>query len=976
MNGGSIVGCKANDNGGGVKVDCEDTKGSRFTMNGGAIIGCVAKGHGGGVETQANGVGNELHGAFIMDGGVIEHCVANQYGGICCSGSFTMNGGTIRYCRATEETAPAEQKDGVYLAGRGQNILNGAIISEDAVDTQYVFAPAPVTIGADADIRANMYLNGYTIALADGVTSKTIYGKITNGRYADGLATVTYQVNGADYATQIVRSGSEASRPADPTVPEGQTFDGWYKADGTKWDFTTALTEDIVLAGWLYVPVANEAELIAAMQDDTVGMIRLTDDITLTTRTMSIIIRDGRQLILDLNGRVLDMGENPICVGGDTVGIMTIMDSRPDAPHKFTPNADGLWVWDETGGTETVLGGVITGSTGSSSSAICVGGSGGNVIMNGGNIVGHKTGGSIGGAVCITGGGRFTMNGGNIIGCTAEDGGGVCVLVGTFELAGGVIKNCKAVRGGAVRAGNKDGTFTMTGGEIKNCTADLGGAIYLNGGKMNANGGTVSGTVMLDTKTNNGITSKGIIQGSGSTATLFNGAVTSYGEIKHGTFSGTVTLGNSSQVGTITGGTFNGPVTTASEGEAEISGGVFNKTVTINRGRITKGTFNKDVVVDNALVSYSCTTLTGGTYNGLIINKSAYTTFAGAHSPLGIVETKPSSRYSNDRYRTVTFDLAGGEMDYPVRYFFDDGNISDQIVPDFRAGYFFDGWYNGENKWNYSDTVGEDDLTLTAHWTACDHSGHTGEKPDCTTSVICTECGGTIAALGHDFSVEQHDDDRHWKKCSRCDIIDGEEPHDWDTGTVTIPATCMVSGEKTYICTECGFEKTESIQASGHDWEQEWRHDAAHHWHECRNSCCDVKNDDPMKDGYGEHTGGTATCTVEAVCEACGNPYGALDAKNHTNLVHIPAKTATADAEGNIEYWYCKDCGKYYSDAAATKELTKAETVIRKLPKTPQTGDGADLMLWLALLTISGGAVIGAMAAGRKRRSNKKNSNR
>ena len=88
-------------------------------------------------------------------------------------------------------------------------------------------------------------------------------------------------------------------------------------------------------------------------------------------------------------------------------------------------------------------------------------------------------------------------------------------------------------------------------------------------------------------------------------------------------------------------------------------------------------------------------------------------------------------------------------------------------------------------------------------------------------------------------------------------------------------------------------------------------------------------------------SGGTATCKDEAICEICKKSYGSPDANNHTDLKHIDAKAATVAAEGNIEYWYCDDCNKYFSDAAADKEITKADTVTAKLPPKITAGDGA-----------------------------------
>ena len=132
-----------------------------------------------------------------------------------------------------------------------------------------------------------------------------------------------------------------------------------------------------------------------------------------------------------------------------------------------------------------------------------------------------------------------------------------------------------------------------------------------------------------------------------------------------------------------------------------------------------------------------------------------------------------------------------------------------------------------------------------------------------------------------------------------------------------------------------------------------------------------------------EHSGGTATCTEQATCEICGEKYGELNANNHSDLKHFPAVAATKTAEGNIEYWYCSGCKKYYKDAKATQEITKAQTVTAKLPSdnngsnnkpgnnattSPQTGDNSNFALWIALLFISGGAVTATTVYGRKKK--------
>ena len=276
--------------------------------------------------------------------------------------------------------------------------------------------------------------------------------------------------------------------------------------------------------------------------------------------TISQTITVSGTVTLDLNGHVLkyksaNKGSVIKVEGG---GHLTIQDSNTGSlSHKFTPNSDGLWVLDETNGTETVYGGVITGGTGTlnfpdTTSPIYNGGGvyvapGGALTMNGGSIVGCSGSGTING-----GGGvylglnssptnptadTFTMNGGRIIGCTAGLGGGVLVAPGCkFTMnAGAVIRSCTAQMGGGVYnigdIGTSDspGTFTLNGGTVEDNVT--------NSGTINADGGTVTGDV-----TNSGtITGNGGFTGNSSTT--FSGSVTNNGGTLtgFGKFTGSVT---------------------------------------------------------------------------------------------------------------------------------------------------------------------------------------------------------------------------------------------------------------------------------------------------------------------------------------------------------------------------------------------------------------------------------------------------
>ena len=87
--------------------------------------------------------------------------------------------------------------------------------------------------------------------------------------------------------------------------------------------------------------------------------------------------------------------------------------------------------------------------------------------------------------------------------------------------------------------------------------------------------------------------------------------------------------------------------------------------------------------------------------------------------------------------------------------------------------------------------------------------------------------------------------------------------------------------------------------------------------------------------------------------------------------MHISAKAATEDTEGNIEYWHCLDCDKYYSDKDGINEIKKADTVtaiIKGNFESPRTGNASDLALWISLLFVSGGVAVGITLVGRKKK--------
>ena len=723
--------------GGGVYVD----GGGRFTMTGGSIVGCKAEGYiafGGGVFVAKGG-------QFTMTGGSIVGCtaVADEYGH--AYGGGIRNDGEVRgdigrtTLSGTAEIRDCHAKGGFLLYGGGISDAGTLTINGDVK----IIGCTAGGMGSDA-----MYVNDNNDS---SVTGGTFYGSIQDlGNKISGLI-VTYRINDADYAIQVLQSGNQITLP-NPAKP-GYTFDGWYK-DGAKWEKTTLVTEKLTLTGSLYVPVTDESTLTAALADSSSDVIRLTSDIKLSNELQ---ITNNRKVTLDLNGYVLDLGGKHISVSalsGDPwyhSNQLTIIDSDPTKHHKFTDN-DGLWKLDENG-DKTVSGGVITG--GSDGSSAIIAGSRGTVTMNVGNIIGCSTSG-VGGAVSARNG-TFIMNGGSIIGCKTDfAGGAVYVLNGKFIMNSGSITNCvvtsPAGDGGAVYISN-DSTFTMTGGSIADCTAVNGSALYLKNGTMNAGGGMVGGTVVLERNS--------AIQGSGST------------------FSGLI-INNDAQT------QFSGahsPLGIVGEEPVGANGYSYHKVAFDTAGGNMSHTTRYFLQGKDISNEIKPDPRTGYTFGGW--NKADGTAWDHASDTVTDNITL-YAKWTANTY-TVTFDSTGGSAvdAQPVAY----GEKAKKPAAPQKTGYAFGGWYLGEEAYDFAAVVTED-MTLTAKWTVCGHKGSTAQ-PTCTDAVKCTVCGSTLPALGHEWGPwTSGSDNTHTRACKR-------------DGAHTETKSC-VDADRDHMCEACG----------------------------------------------------------------------------------------------------------------------------------------------------------------------------
>ena len=507
-----------------------------------------------------------------------------------------------------------------------------------------------------------------------------------------------------------------------------------------------SLLPTAALAEGASAEVSTANELTNALNGDA-AIIKLTANIEIST-----MLKVNRTVTLDLNDHVLKMTGTGRVIEVESGGNLTLTDSTPNATYKFgIDESTKLWILDETSGTNTVNGGIITG----------------------GNTVGNT-----GGGVRIVSGGAFTMTGGNIVGCTAGAGGGVDVR-GTFTMTGGSIAGCVATNGSGGGVFVEDGgTFAMTGGSVAGCTAvsrnmhgggicnagtttlsgsakiqnchvqtdGYGGGVFSasrknltvnhveitgctrgkipdamhfkNGtvsggifdGEVTNQGGTISGGTFNSRVVNEGNIENGMFNGevvNQSNCTIkdgtFKNTVDNFGTIGGGTFTETSTVNN--EEGTIEKGEFSGKVENQNGGT--IGGGTFIGTVeNAAKGKITDGTFTETSTVNNK------GTIEKGKFSGTVENQNGGTIGGGMFS--GTVTN--NGTISGGTF-AVTFETEGGNT-VPVQNILNGQKATKPDDPT-KTGYAFDGWYTEEactNLYEFTTPV-TNVLTLYAKWT-------------------------------------------------------------------------------------------------------------------------------------------------------------------------------------------------------------------------------------------------------------------
>ena len=830
VKGGVIYGGTGSSNGtsvygGGVYV----VGGGRFTMEGGNIVGCTASTT---FQARGGGVFVAEKGTFTMSGGSIAGCTTvgglSYGGGIYNEGTVNLSGtAEIRDCHAKDSDGETAFGGGISDNGEAFQIsgnvrITGCTASGGGTDAVSMSYRSSISGGTfDGSVQNTGTISGGTFngrvvnsnMITDGIFNGEVvndYGTISGGTF-NGVVTnystitegaisgiiVTYQVNGAHYATQIVPSGSTAIKPVD-LAKHGYTFDGWYTSDGAQWDFTTAVTENITLtARWTLKAqeVSSEQGLTDALADSANGVVRLTADITITAG-----LKITRDVTVDLNGHVLRYDEtaNPDSIFRVTSDCtLTLTDSRPAAEHTDTTlPAGGLitggkgfkydngagqsytyyggGVYVETGASFELAGGTIYACGVQSGAQSAYGGGiyaeGGSVTMTGGTIRNCAVSadyGASGGAI-YSKAGSVTMSGGIIAGCSAKDGGGILTSGCTVQITGGRIENCKAsgCGGGLFVSGHTNGPVSVLDTVISGCEAKRGGGLALIGFaelELGENARITGCTATEKDDTEAGAIEYGaaIYMDLDSTFTVNypgNFLYANGGRVEGTVYVGTNKIGSKNNYLDSVKATnaidhTDGKPTTVFTGdvycEGDIRGGIFHGSVTVldsNGNMADTSKYNYWKFCSNLSggsfykpVRTECHVSGGTYYDGLTLEKNAK--LSGQPIDTGdVINDTTNTPEPNVTPATVTYAYGALGGTYATQIVQAGEKAIEPDVPS-RQGYQFTGWYLDDTKYDFNTAVTKD-MTLTAKWTAKQY-----------TITFDTAGGSTVASITQDYGT-------------------------------------------------------------------------------------------------------------------------------------------------------------------------------------------------------------------------------
>ncbi|MCC2223872.1 MULTISPECIES: pectate lyase-like adhesive domain-containing protein [Roseburia] len=967
MTGGNIIGCSAEFGGGVCIYPRQNGEQIQFSMSGGSIIGCVASDIGGGVGA---------YGTFKMSGpAVIRSCAVESAdnfvlgGGVFVDGSFEMSGeATIKGCHAISDFANGggvfvnssrsfvmsnEAKiencqaisnssrgrgegGGVYLANNTKFTLSGSAVIQNCTATnsanhgeaygggvstdcvkEITLADSARIVGCTAANGSGLYITGsqvpgYGILHANG---GSVDGDVVLGDTEDGPCTITGSGGTVFNGKVTVTPGS--------TIESG-TFNGEVINNGTITGGVfnnTVSGSGTITGGTFNTPMTGSGTENDPYQIGTAEQLKLFRDI-----------------VNGSNGQKQDRGACAVLTNDIVLNDGTFAEDG-----SYTPGPSGKTAeeWTPIGrytddGNKTPYTGTFDGKH----YAIK-----GLYVVNLPDLVVGLFGGLEGAAV------RNLTVDGYVQGCHAVSG-----IAGDAS-ANSTIENCRNnCRVVSEFVTGRSSSYLYVGGIVgfAEDTTIVGcvntGVVEARGSYKNSRASKAAGIVCT-------LCGNVIVKNCYNTGDI---NVTS-DKMKEGTAGGIA--GNDLSARNTVSDCYNlGAVTVSYTGN--------DVKYIAKAGGIMGYIFYSDTTVSNC---YSVGTLTSTTGTG--------TSYIGG--VVGITKGTVGNCYYLDSTATKAVWNDGGTVDEATG-----PKTAAQLGNGTVLALLINSRADSEHPWNsqcqymaaagktlpvFKTQTGDKHTHNWSVWTSNDDGTHSRR---CTCNAVETEnCSGGMATC-----IAK-------AVCEFCKAEYGEKlPHGFTAETVDAKylksaATCTEKAVYYKSCAVCGLSSEgtadEATFFSGNALDHDWGAWTQNSDEKTHTRIC--KRDTSHTETENCH-GGTATCTAKAVCEICKASYGSPDPNNHTDLKHIDAKAATVAEEGNIAYWYCDGCKKYFSDAAAIKEITKAATVTAKLPggtvkpsadKSPQTGDNSNLLLWIALLFISGGAAIGTTVVSRKKKYNR-----